>query len=77
MPSFEIQTGNSASCESKANLCLEITYSDDSNDFVSANESQWSKGVLNGRLASNGRKVAIILADEDYDEDTVSKNSYI
>ena len=67
-----MQTGSRASCDSKANFCLIITYSDGSNDFVSAYETKWSKGVLNGKLPSNGRKVVIILADEDDAEDTVS-----
>ena len=72
LPSFEMQTGNTANCDSKANFCLKITYSDGSNDFVSAYQTKWSKGVLNGKLPSNGRKVVIILADEDDAEDTVS-----
>ena len=72
LPSFEMQTGNTANCDSKANLCLKITYSDGFNDLVSAYQTKWSKGVLNGKLPSNGGKVVIILADEDNSEDTVS-----
>ena len=67
-----MQTGSTENCDSNANICLKITYSDGSNDFVSAFETKWSEGVLNGRLPSNGGKVVIILADEDNSEDTVS-----
>ena len=67
-----MQTGSTANCDGKANICLKITYSDGSNDFVSAYETKWSKDVLKGKLPSNGGKVVIILADEDDAEDTVS-----
>ena len=67
-----MQTGSTENCDAKANICLKITYSDGANDFVSAYETKWSEGVLNGKLPSNGAKVVIILADEDDSEDTVS-----
>jgi len=73
LPTFEILSGDIDDCEAKANLCLKITYSDESNDFVSAFETSRSNGVLKGRLISNGNKVVIVRADEDDAEDTVIK----
>ena len=73
MPTFEILSRDIDDCEAKANLCLKITYSDGSNDFVSAFETSRSSGVLKGRLISNGNKVVIVRADEDDAEDTVIK----
>ena len=73
MPAFEIRSGDIDYCDAKANLCLKITFSDGSNEFVSAFETTMSKGVLKGTLKSNGNKVVIVRADEDDSEDTVIK----
>ena len=61
-------------CDPEADMCLKVTYSDESDDFISASSSERSETVLKGKLASNGKKVVIILADEDDPEDTVDMN---
>ena len=73
MPAFEIKSGDIVNCDAKAHLCLKITFSDRSNEYVSAFETTMSKGVLKGTLKSNGNKVVIVRADEDDSEDTVIK----
>ena len=71
LPSFEIVSGDTEACFGDVSLCVKVTYSDGSNDIISAKESKRSKTVLKGRLQSTKKKVVIILADEDDSEDTV------
>ena len=71
LPSFEIVSGDTEACTGDVSLCVKVTYSDGSDDIISAKESKRSKTVLKGRLQSTKKKVVIILADEDDSEDTV------
>ena len=69
---FEIDELDNDACNTDADLCMKVTYSDGSNDYVTAKGSVWSEYVLKGRLTSDGKKVVIVLADEDNPEDTVN-----
>ena len=70
---FEIDASDNDACNTDADLCMKVTYSDGSDDYVTAKVSVRSEYVLKGRLASDGKKVVIVLADEDNPEDTVNK----
>ena len=69
LPSFELLTPDF--CGTEADICIKVTYSDNSDDLIAANESPRSKFVLKGRLSSNGNKAVIVRSDEDNPEDTV------
>jgi len=75
LPSFEIISKDTGACDTNADLCIKVSYFDDSNDVISAKESPRANTVLRGRLESNGKKAVIIRADEDNSEDTIVFNS--
>ena len=71
LPLFEIVGRDNENCDTEAYICLQVTYSDNSGDFISASRSERSETVLKGKLASNGKKAVVIRSDEDNPEDTV------
>ena len=71
LPSFDLLSNSPGDCDAEADICIKVTYFDDSSDLISANESPRAKSVLKGRLASNGKKVVVVRADQDNPEDTV------
>jgi len=56
LPSFEIVSGDTETCTGDVSLCVKVTYSDGSDDMISAKESKRSKTVLKGRLQSTKKK---------------------
>ena len=66
-------------CESNSDLCIKVSISDRTgmdnfgyNDFISLKYSSGSKTVLKGKYGSNGKKVVVMLADENNPEDKVN-----
>ena len=72
LPAFEILSKGTNVCDTDADLCIKVTFVDNSKDYISAKASPRARTVLKGRLQSNGRKAVIIRSDKDNGEDTVN-----
>jgi hypothetical protein len=66
---------NKIDCLPHLDLCLSVSFSDGSEDFINAKESLTTKFVLKGRLVSTGAKAVIILRDEFNDLETIAFKS--